>query len=276
MRRIHSEKEMSFFYRLKMFFGRIKKGTEELYEVIAINKNLTALNSLKQNVKNTKQRCFVVGNGPSLNNLDLTLLKDEFVIGSNSIYLNKLVSCDIIVVEDRLVFEDSISDIVRSVNSPIICPHDLKNKTLQKAIGEKILWIPFQRVLGRFKKRNFVKRNNLLFFWGGTVTYLSLQIAYYLGFDEIVLIGMDMSYTIPSDATISGSVITSNSEDPNHFNGSYFGKGKRWHLPDTERMQRNLERARNILEGEGIKVVNATCGGNLKGYTRVDFNALFK
>lgn len=276
MRSIYSEKDMSLFYRLKMFLGRVKKGINELYEVIAINKKLTRINLLRKRVEKTRQRCFVVGNGPSLNNLDLTLLKDEFVIGSNSIYLNEFLACDLIVIEDRLVFEDSIRDIVRSVKSPIICPFDLNSKTLQKSIRDKILWIPFQRVLGSFKSRNFVRRNHLPFFWGGTVTYLSLQIAYYLGFDEIILIGMDMSYSIPSDAAISGSVITSNSDDPNHFNGSYFGKGKRWHLPDTERMQRNLNRARIILESEGVKVVNATHGGNLKGYTRVDFNTLFK
>ncbi len=33
------------------------------------------------------QRCFIIGNGPSLQRTDLTKLKDEFTFGMNRIYL---------------------------------------------------------------------------------------------------------------------------------------------------------------------------------------------
>src|SRR5438477_1743491 len=33
------------------------------------------------------ERCFIIGNGPSLNRTDLSLLKDEFTFGTNRIYL---------------------------------------------------------------------------------------------------------------------------------------------------------------------------------------------
>ena len=33
------------------------------------------------------ERCFVIGNGPSLKNMDLSLLKGEYTIGTNRIYL---------------------------------------------------------------------------------------------------------------------------------------------------------------------------------------------
>ncbi len=33
------------------------------------------------------QRCFIIGNGPSLKQTDLTKLKDEFTFGMNRIYL---------------------------------------------------------------------------------------------------------------------------------------------------------------------------------------------
>ncbi len=39
-----------------------------------------------QNLYNGK-RCFVIGNGPSLKNTDLSLLKDEYAFGMNRIYL---------------------------------------------------------------------------------------------------------------------------------------------------------------------------------------------
>jgi hypothetical protein len=33
------------------------------------------------------KRCFIIGNGPSLNQLDLTLLKNEYTFGMNRIYM---------------------------------------------------------------------------------------------------------------------------------------------------------------------------------------------
>jgi hypothetical protein len=33
------------------------------------------------------ERCFLIGNGPSLKQTDLSLLKNEFTIGTNRIYL---------------------------------------------------------------------------------------------------------------------------------------------------------------------------------------------
>lgn len=33
------------------------------------------------------ERCFIVGNGPSLKNTDLSLLKNEFAIGMNRVFL---------------------------------------------------------------------------------------------------------------------------------------------------------------------------------------------
>ena len=37
--------------------------------------------------KHKGQRCFIIGNGPSLNKMDLTALKDEITFGLNRVYL---------------------------------------------------------------------------------------------------------------------------------------------------------------------------------------------
>ena len=49
------------------------------------------------------------------------------------------------------------------------------------------------------------------------ITIINLQIAYYLGFKEVYLIGMDFSYDIPNSAITSGLEIESTEDDPNHF-----------------------------------------------------------
>ena len=265
-----SEKEMRSFDKVKMWLGRKKKFLEEIFEMKFAYSSFQGHLSLKN--KYIGQRCFVVGNGPSLNQLDLTYLNDEFVFGANSLFLKEDVSIDALVVEDRLVFEDNLERLSEFNDSIKFFPLDLKKK------GKNLdflntYWLPFRRVY--YNDRGFVSKDDDVFYWGGTVTYLSLQLAYYMGFEEIYLIGMDMSYSIPADAKIEGAVITSQSDDPNHFDSTYFGKGKRWHLPDTERMQRNLDRARIILEKDKIKVFNATKGGNLKGFERIEFNKIF-
>ena len=57
---------------------------------------------------------------------------------------------------------------------------------------------------------------------GWTVTYAALQIAFFLGFDEVVIIGMDHRYQYegkPNEARRLDGV------DPNHFMPNYFGGG---------------------------------------------------
>ena len=46
------------------------------------------------------------------------------------------------------------------------------------------------------------------------------------------------------DAKISGTEIVSTSDDPNHFDPEYFGKGYRWHDPMVERMEVAYNRAK--------------------------------
>ena len=105
---------------------------------------------------------------------------------------------------------------------------------------------------------------------------MNLQLAQYLGFEEVYLIGVDLSYTIPDDATVKGSVITSNSDDPNHFDSTYFGSGKKWHLPETNRMQKSFTNAYLEMKKNGTKLFNATIGGNLKNIPRVEYESLFE
>ena len=154
-------------------------------------------------------------------------------------------------------------------------PIDLK-KILSK--DDNTYFIELRRAFNNKKKDGNFKFNNYdeIFFWGGTVLYMNLQLAQYLGFEEVYLIGVDLSYTIPDDATVKGSVITSNSDDPNHFDSTYFGSGKKWHLPETNRMQKSFTNAYLEMKKNGTKLFNATIGGNLKNIPRVEYESLFE
>ena len=102
---------------------------------------------------------------------------------------------------------------------------------------------------------------------------LNLQLAYYLGCNEIFLVGFDHHYKIPSK--IDDHVITSQGDDFNHVHPNYFGKGYRWHDPNLARMEQAYSEARRFLDARGIRVQNATVGGQLGIFERIDYSQLF-
>lgn len=89
-----------------------------------------------------------------------------------------------------------------------------------------------------------------------------------MGFQRVLLIGMDFSYHIPSDAKIDGNIIVSQSDDPNHFDPRYFGSGKTWKDPKLSRVLQNYRLAKEIFEADGRQILNCTVGGALEIFER--------
>src|SRR5690606_29851876 len=57
--------------------------------------------------------------------------------------------------------------------------------------------------------------------WSSTVTFFNLQLAYYLGYRHVKLIGVDNTYSQPSGARF-GQILVQESDDRNHFDSLYF------------------------------------------------------
>ena len=116
---------------------------------------------------------------------------------------------------------------------------------------------------------------------GYTVTFINFQIAYYLGFKKVYLIGMDHNYTVPekevkiSKNKRSAPEVTTLTEDKNHFDPTYFGKGYRWHLPDVERMEFSYHKVKKVFEEDNREVFDATVNGKLNIFKKVDYYSLF-
>ena len=251
-----------------------------LYELGALNlytnNDLRKLRSFSN--KHLGQRCFVIGNGPSLNLLDLTKLKNEFTFGVNAIYLNydKMgFYPTYYVVEDTFVAEDRAEEINNYKESIKFFGHYLKY-CLRPDENSIVL-----NVIKNYKPyRNFphFSTNSLRkIYVGGSVTYLSLQLAYFMGFSEVYMIGFDHNYEIPKDAILTNNNVSimSTSDDPNHFHPDYFGKGKRWHDPKVDRMEKGFLKAKKYFEMDDRKIYNATFGGHLEVFQRKDYSSLF-
>ena len=223
------------------------------------------------------RRAFIIGNGPSLNQLDLSLLKEEITFGVNSFYLNRDKMGFLpthYIVEDTLVAEDRAAEINRLAGT---------NKWFGNYLrycledGPDVIWLNVRFRYDPYDGFPHFSRNAGRMLWvGGTVSYLCMQLAYYMGVSETYLIGFDHSYVIPADAKVSGNSITSQSDDPNHFHPDYFGKGYRWHDPRVERMEVSYRRARAEFERAGRKIFNATAGGKLEVFPRVMYSSLFR
>ena len=107
---------------------------------------------------------------------------------------------------------------------------------------------------------------------GATVTNVCLQLAYHLGFKEAILIGVDHSFATKGTPN---TTVQSQGDDPNHFSAAYFGKGFRWQLPDLETSEVAYRMARKAYEADGRKVLDATIGGKLDIFEKVDYESLF-
>lgn len=237
---------------------------------------------LKYKNKHKGKRAFIIGNGPSLNKLDLTLLKEEYTFGVNGIFLNEEkmgFAPTYYVVEDVFVAEDRSKEI-NTYKGP---KAQFFGNYLDYCIQDKPdnIWMNVKLDYRDYENFPHFSENAVRYVWvGGSVTYICLQLAYYMGFEEVYMIGFDHNYTIPKDAVISnkrdsGFDIMSNSDDVNHFHPDYFGKGYRWHEPRVERMEKGFARARLHFEKAGRKVLNATAGGHLHVFPRVDYQSLF-
>lgn len=219
------------------------------------------------------RRAFVIGNGPSLNKMDLRLLKNEVTIASNGIFLafeRMGFVPTYFSIEDTLVAEDRATEAAAIEGVQRIYPHDLV-----EILGERsAIFVPFRRSFFGFPK--FSTELTREAYWGGTVTAFNLQLAFHLGCSPVYLIGCDHNYVVKSDVQRDGARFTSMSDDPNHFDPSYFGKGYRWHDPNVDRMELAYQICRRVFESDGRAVFNATMGGRLETFPRVDYETLFQ
>lgn len=236
------------------------------------------LHELKNKFKD-KNRCFLIGNGPSLNVTDLDVLEGEITFAVNGFFL-KMPELNwkptFYVVEDHLVAEDRVTWINAMKGVTKLFPAYLGY--IFEPDEETIFFNhrPRKSYPNGF---DFSLAADEVTYTGCTVTFTLMQLAAYLGFKEIYLIGVDASYDIPKDVKddheYGVGVLDMPSDDPNHFNPNYFGKGFRWHDPQVSKMLEAYSEAKRALEKTGQRILNATIGGKLEVFDRVDFEKIF-
>jgi hypothetical protein len=212
------------------------------------------------------ERCFIIGNGPSLKDTDLSRLRGEHTFGMNRIYL----------LFPELGFATSY---YLCVNSLVVeqCAADIRALGMPKFLSwrSRDLIQPTQDMIflhTTYTGPKFACDARGRLWEGATVTYVALQLAFHMGFEQVILIGVDHNYAAQGKPN---TTVVSQGDDLSHFHRGYFGKGFRWQLPDLETSERAYRMARQAYQETGRQVIDATVGGKLTVFPKADYASLF-
>ena len=212
-------------------------------------------------------RCFIVANGPSLKQTDLNLLTNEITFGLNRIYLlfdETRFRPTYYVTVNELILEQFSSEINR-LDSPKFLNW---NRRSYYENSENTYYLKSKMVVNDFFQYDITKPLVV----GATVTFVALQLAYYMGFQEVVVVGLDHNYV---EKGRPSEVETRTSErDQSHFHPNYFPKGLKWQLPDLWRSEVDFSLARTAFEENGRKILDATIDGKCPVFERIEYSSL--
>jgi hypothetical protein len=224
------------------------------------------------------KRIFVIGNGPSLTVSDLEKLEKELTIGTNKIYLcfpdtkwrpKFYCSEDPLMLSKleylKTVLPDNMKKLLPS--KPGIL-RQLPNAITFLLIKKKFYEVP--------EHPRFSENALLGIYWGSTVTYTCIQLACYMGASEIYLLGVDLDYTVHRDQESGDSIHVSDGLHTNHFHPDYDKIGEKYFPPNLNRHKLAFEAVLNYTKQSTVKVFNASRGGKLDIFPRVDLDEIIK
>ncbi len=207
--------------------------------------------------------CFIIGNGPSLNKMDLSLLNGYHLFGLNKIHLifekHKLdlsyhVTVNTLVIEQ--MFDELEQDIYKCPS--FISYSSSENLNFQNPRIHKLL------TTGRW---SFYRTIDQPINAGYTVTYVAMQLAFYMGFRNVFLIGVDHNF---KQAGKPNEQQLYEKEDENHFHPEYF-KNQQWHLADVEGNEASYALAKHQFHTYGREIYDATVDGKLTLFKKISF-----
>lgn len=218
------------------------------------------------------ERCFIIGNGPSLTIDDLNCIKKNGIPSFVSNNFFKLfdstdfrpeyyVITDILNLDKHdLVFEETTKACFIEItyrNAPI---------NMDKVyFFEQSMWANYSF----FSYKALFSDDIAFTYESGSVSYTMMQIAVNMGFKEIYLLGMDHNF--PLLITHDGR-LTRNSGKTHHF---YKNTNPSQVCYTKDLFEAGCAYAKEYCKIKGAAIYNATRGGKLEIFDRVDFDNLF-
>lgn len=220
------------------------------------DRRFAELRDLKDKYKG--KRIFITCTGPSLTIEDLELLKDEYVFGMNSICLihdKTDWKPDFLGVQDVLVFEKIKDPLLTTDNGMVFAPYYYyTHKNTPSS------WIYFhmsgsyhlyEMIYGPKYFAKFSDDCYKTVYDGYSITYSIMQLAIYMGFKELYLLGSDCSFL---------------GQQQHFIETGHFDPGIQY---AADRLFSSFNVAKEFADKHGIKIYNATRGGCLELFERV-------
>lgn len=250
-------------YWKNYIFTNITFNINKFLRVNRLNRTSSYERLKKIKNKHRGERCFIIATGPSLTIEDLEKLKNETTISMNTIclafeettwrptyygiqdenvykrmekYIEEL-DCEGKFISDTILNQLNI----QIPNDHYIFPLNLLNHNIRH-----------QEYHTKFSKDIFA-----VVYSGYTITYSLIQIAVYMGFKEIYLLGTDCHYS---------NNMKHHFKDYDHVDPSFALAG--------QMMTSAYKVAKQYADRNNIKIYNATRGGMLEVFERVDLDAV--
>ncbi len=219
------------------------------------------------------KRCFIVGNGPSLTVDDLEMLKDEDTFACN--YIFKIFDKTnwrptYYTIQDYRYLElmgwkpDNSVLGCKKIKAIIENGAALKNRKESRLDSREYVF--YCNGDGAYEGNvKFSDDISLNIYEGATVTYSNIQIAAYMGYSEIYLIGVDCNYP----AWDAGGSANDSSNYMEGLGGQALGQVN---PPDYIISELAYKLALKKCNERGISIYNATRGGKLEVFPRVNLD----
>jgi hypothetical protein len=253
-------KECSPVILLNMYrYIRYKKYRKRLYAIlpkqILIPKNLYS-----------NQRCFIIGNGPSIAYMDLTKLQNEHTIIMNKGYLlceqgSIGMPATFYGISDKHAYNEYGHEIPNNI-AKYICVFGAVpwNSSLKNV---NVMDMYSGNAKNKYMSSGFFQfdlEETLAHTY--TVALQMLQVAVYAGYKNIYFIGIDNNF--------SG------------YNMHFYPDSERekismsnWKIDPCDDNEQAFAAAYKMLKRKGINLYNAGVGGHLKALPRVNYESLF-
>ncbi|MEM9128170.1 MAG: hypothetical protein AAGA97_00350 [Pseudomonadota bacterium] len=205
------------------------------------------------------ETAILVGNGPSLRQMDFSLFRGQDVFISNyairhpelrAVARGVAVSNALVASQEPYIFQ--LNDLWKF--HPFWLGQSLRDT-------DQTVWL--NALGGKLFFSRDVRRNIA---WHSTVTFFWLQVLYTAGYRKVLLVGVDNSYVQVPGAK-EGDLLRQEGDDPNHFDSGYF-RGKLWQAADTGRMADTYALAKEVYDADGREIVNCGIGGKLELFRR--------
>tara|TARA_A100001515_G_scaffold118259_1_gene100485 strand:+ start:407 stop:1186 length:780 start_codon:yes stop_codon:yes gene_type:complete len=251
-------------------------------------------------VSTEKKLAWIIGTGPSLNDIDVKKLKDHKTITFNRAYIafedwgfDPTYYLSIDSNDLRSMYKD-LNKVINNSNVEAFfltdcwdnINHGPESFQDQEKVDAEEMFVDKENVYTIFNRRRAAlgnieidhDKNRVHARHYNNSGFMGLIILHALGYNEIAFVGCDARYKDDEESNKDiiehgGEYESTADTDVNHFRSDYFGKGMRFGKPNESSIISIWRSAKSKIDGiDGLEVYSCTPNSNLNDfYKYIDF-----